>query len=138
VTLRIRRRAGALSRSTFALAMTIGLVACGAGGASGGPDTGIFGTVTTGPQCPVVSASSPCPDLPFSGKVSVSRLGQGVLTEAVVDAGGMYRIALEPGTYVVAPVLNPADAPPTSAPKTVLVRPGSFTRADLTVDTGIR
>lgn len=94
--------------------------------------------MTVGPQCPVVQAESPCPDTPFDGKVQVSQTGKGVVAEVQVDSHGAYRIALEPGTYEVMPVLAGGGGPPTATPMSVVVRQGVFTQADLSVDTGIR
>jgi len=128
-----------MRRSTFALVILVGLVACAKSSTpQGQPNSGVEGTVTVGPQCPVVLAESPCPDTPFEGKVQVSRAGKGVVAEMQVDASGAYRIALEPGTYVVEPVLSSSGGPPTAVPVTVVVRAGAFTQADLSVDTGIR
>jgi len=123
--------------STFALIVLAGFVAC-AKTPQVQPNSGVQGTVTVGPQCPVVHVESPCPNTPFDGKVQVSQSGKGVIADVQVDSGGRYRIALEPGTYEVMPVLAAGGGPPTATPLSVVVRSGAFTRADLTVDTGIR
>ena len=134
-----RGRRRQMRRSTFVLILLVGLLSCAKSSTPGGALTsGVQGTVTVGPHCPVVQAESPCPDTPFKGKVQVSQTGKGVLAEMQVDASGAYRIALEPGTYVVEPVLSSSGGPPTAVPVTVLVRAGAFTQADLSVDTGIR
>ncbi len=125
--------------SGIALVLLVSLVSCAKSSTPGGSLTsGIQGTVTVGPHCPVVQAESPCPDTPFGGKVRVSDAGGGVVAEVQVDPTGAYRIGLEPGTYVVEPVLDSSGGPPTATPATVLVQADAFTTADLSVDTGIR
>ena len=126
-----------MRRLAFVLVVVIGLGACAKTPPRGGPNSGIQGTVTVGPHCPVVQAESPCPDTPFAGKVEVSQ-GGGVIAQVQVDAQGSYRFALVPGTYVVEPLVGGNGGPPTATPQTVVVRDGAFTQADLTIDTGIR
>ncbi len=126
-----------MRRLAFALVVVIGLAGCAKTSPQGGANSGIQGTVTVGPQCPVVQAESPCPDTPFDGKVQVSQ-GGGVIAQVQVDAQGSYRIALVPGTYVVLPLVGGNGGPPTATPHTVVVHDGAFTQADLTIDTGIR
>ncbi|MEA2551536.1 MAG: hypothetical protein QOE25_1305 [Actinomycetota bacterium] len=132
---RTRRRARWIAAVGVALSA---LAACGTSVGPAGPDSGIVGTITVGPQCPVVQAESPCPDTPFDGKVQISLLGKGVIAEETVDATGSYRVPLDPGTYTIEPVPVGAGGFPAAAPKTVVVRTGAFTRVDITVDSGIR
>jgi hypothetical protein len=128
-----------MRRTTFALTLLLGLMACSNSSTpDAGLTSGVRGTVTVGPQCPVVRAESPCPDTPFDGKVRAMQGEDDVVAEVQVDAGGGYRIPLEPGTYVVMAVVPGDGALPTAAPTTVVVRTGAFTQADLSVDTGIR
>ena len=133
----LRRRI--MRRRAFAsILLLLGLAACAKSSSPGGGVTsGIEGSVTVGPQCPVVHVASPCPDTPFGGKVRVSQSGK-VIASVQVDADGAYRIPLQPGAYVVEPDLAGSGGLPSAMPKTVVVHPGAFTRANLTVDTGIR
>ena len=126
-----------MRRLAFALVVVIVIGACAKAAPQGGTNSGIQGTITVGPQCPVVQAESPCPDTPFDGKVQVSQAGSAI-AQVQVDAQGSYRIALVPGTYVVEPLVGGNGGPPTATPQTVVVRDGAFTQADLTIDTGIR
>ena len=126
-----------MRRLALVVVVVIGLGACAKAAPQGGTNSGIQGTVTVGPQCPVVQAESPCPDTPFDGKVQVSR-GGGVIAQVQVDAQGSYWIALVPGTYVVLPMVAGNGGLPRATPQTVVVRDGAFTQADLTIDTGIR
>jgi hypothetical protein len=128
-----------MRRPALALILLLGLAACAKTSTpDAGLASGVRGTVTVGPQCPVVRAGSPCPDTPFGGKVRVLRAGNDVVAEVQVDVAGAYRIPLEPGTYVLIPVVPGDGALPAAAPQTVVVRAGAFTQADLSVDTGIR
>ncbi|MEP7059914.1 MAG: carboxypeptidase-like regulatory domain-containing protein [Actinomycetota bacterium] len=113
------------------------LAACGTRVGPAGRDSGVTGTVTVGPRCPVVQAESPCPDTPFVGKVEITMVGKGTVADATLDAQGSYRVPLEPGTYTIQPVIA-GGGPPTAGPKTIVVRAGSFVTADITIDTGIR
>ena len=113
-------------------------LATGCGGGSAGDGTsGIEGTVTIGPQCPVEQAGSPCPDAPYVAAITVSSDGD-MVEEGRSDADGRYRITLAPGTYTV--VAGPLDGMgiATGAPVEVVVTDGSFARIDLSVDSGIR
>lgn len=128
-------------RRSAAIVLFAGLLsACGSagGGAPGAPDaSGIRGTVVAGPQCPVVTEESPCPDEPVDGAgIEVYRDGILVAT-GTSDDDGRFEIELEPGTYEVHPV-PPSDVGMFAKPVNVTVVDGSFARVELVVDTGIR
>jgi hypothetical protein len=113
------------------------LASCGGGSADGPPAvSGIRGTVTLGPQCAVVQAGSPCPDAPWNGSIRVTG-EDGTRLEAPTFDGGRFRIAVPPGTYVIAPVVA-GSGPPTAIPRTVEVPAEGYVEVALTVDTGIR
>lgn len=114
----------------------LALAACDGGGPEDLPspaDSGIRGTITAGPQCPVIQAGSPCPDAPWEGRVRIT--GDDVDIEVATFAPGRFRVALEPGTYRVQPEVA---GPGTAAPATVEVPGQGYARIALTVDTGIR
>ncbi len=120
------------------VAVAIALLAVvGAGCAGGAPRSGVQGVVTAGPQCPVEQLGSPCPDRPFVGIVRASALDGTVVAETETDDQGRFRVALDPGTYVLA-VVTDGGGPPTATPQPVQVEEGRFTRVTLRVDTGIR
>ena len=89
-----------------------------------------------GPQCPVAIAGSPCPDKPFPGTV-IATLVSGGSAQVKTDDQGKFRLALEPGTYVVSLVLS-STGPPTVKPVPVMVVQGQFAQVTVSVDTGIR
>jgi hypothetical protein len=81
-------------------------------------------------------AESPCPDKPYPGTVQATRTGGGS-SQVKTDDQGRFRLALEPGTYVVTLMLSNA-GPPTVRPVSVTVVQGQFAQITVSVDTGIR
>ena len=80
-------------RALLAVAMTLMLLACARSSSPSAPSTGIYGTVTAGPTCPVERADSPCPPRPWSGSVratdrngEVLRRGDGSARELLAGA----------------------------------------------------
>ncbi len=93
--------------------------------------------MTIGPACPVVTAESPCPDVPWTGTVKASTLDGSGAAEVTTEDDGSFQLNLAPGTYVVAPVIE-GGGPPSAEPAQVDVEVGAFTAVDLSVDSGIR
>jgi len=125
-----------VGKRSLALALLLGvLVACQAIRDRPPAGSGIRGRVLAGPACPVETEASPCPDLPWEGKVRAE--GEAGVFEARTDAEGAFVLPVPPGTYLVQAVV-PGDGPPTAKPETVRVEPGSFVEVTLRVDTGIR
>ncbi|TMK58114.1 MAG: carboxypeptidase regulatory-like domain-containing protein [Actinobacteria bacterium] len=121
-------------RRIAAAGLLLALIACGR---TSGPasSSGIFGTVTAGPTCPVERVGSPCPPAPWVGTVrATDDTGQG--TETQTDESGNYTLTLGPGRYEVVAVTD--GGPPTGQPVMIDVPAGPPIRLDLTVDTGIR
>jgi hypothetical protein len=105
------------------------------GAGSGG--SGIRGVVVSGPQCPVESAQSPCPDAPLAKtEVQVKRSGDLVAT-ATSDATGAFQVTLPPGTYSVEAVTDMGGIG-SARPVDVTVTEGAFAQVSVVVDTGIR
>ena len=119
------------------LLTVLALGACGEGGTAQQPTSGIRGSTAVGPQCPVMQANSPCPDLPFDGTIRVSTPGGDVVAEVHTDADGTFEVLVDPGSYVVAPVLDDG-GPSSAAPVSVEVTEGAFAQTAVTIDTGIR
>jgi hypothetical protein len=116
------------------------LTACATNGAGDSPspaDSGIRGTVLSGPSCPVVTAESPCPDRPWQGTVRATASDGSVAGEATTDQDGGFQLPLFPGSYVVAAV-TPDGGPPTAKPQRVTVTDHTYAHVQLTVDSGIR
>ena len=106
------------------------------------PDaTGVRGTVTAGPTCPVVTdpPDPSCADRPVAGAVLVFRDQAGVEVERVTSAAdGSFAVELAPGAYrlVAQPIEGLMGTP---APMDVGVEPGQpMTELTVSYDTGIR
>jgi hypothetical protein len=114
------------------------LVAC----ADQTPEPGVVtGHVIIRPLAPVGEGEptpTPWPDL-YEGRVILiyGPDGQEVVRRAEIDAEGIYREELAPGTYVVdIPPIGPTSA--AGLPKTIEVVSGETVRVDVVIDTGIR
>lgn len=122
-----------------ALAFSMVVAACARasdGGAPGG-GSGIQGVVVAGPQCPVETAESPCPDQPVpNAEVEVVHGGD-VVARATTDADGAFQIALSPGAYSVQAVVASGGVG-FAKPVDVTVRDGVFAQVSVVIDTGIR
>ncbi|MEK6191795.1 MAG: carboxypeptidase-like regulatory domain-containing protein [Chloroflexota bacterium] len=104
-------------------------------------DSGVSGTVTAGPTCPVVTdpPDPSCADRPVEGAVLVVTTLAGVeMGRTSSDAEGRFALILEPGTYRLEP--QPVEGlMGTAAPVEFTVDPGA-PALDLVIgyDTGIR
>jgi hypothetical protein len=116
------------------LGLCLTLPACGHPASGGGAS--IRGSVTSGPQCPVAVAGSPCPDQPWVGVIRVLTLEGARVGEVHTAADGTFAIDVEPGTYQVVAVTS--GGPGGARPEQVQVPPGAQARVHLQVDTGIR
>jgi hypothetical protein len=110
------------------------LASCARAGGSG--DSGIEGRVLLGPQCPVVTEASPCPDKPVAADVVAMRLDDREEFRARSGSDGRFRLALPPGDYEVQALVTTGAM--FAKPVNVTVSAGDFVRVDVPLDTGIR
>jgi hypothetical protein len=108
---------------------------CAASGGGGG-DTGIQGVVLAGPQCPVITEASPCPDVPLEADVVATDERGYVVARARSDARGRFRMVTPAGTYTVHVEGLPGIQ--FAKPVSVTVSDGRFASVTVSVDTGIR
>lgn len=107
-------------------------------------ESGVEGVVLAGPTCPVERIDSPCPDRPVSltlGFYTATHSTPAVpVATATSDAGGRFRLALPPGTYIVQRACGPQNCAqfPSVKPVMVEVQAGRFTNLTVNADTGIR
>jgi len=98
-------------------------------------DTGIDGTVTLGPTCPVERIDSPCPDRPYAARITIWRGGVQVAETRSGD-DGRFRIILPPGTYRV--VGETAGTFPRGSEVQAVVVVGQMAPVQIRYDSGIR
>jgi hypothetical protein len=113
----------------------VGLLAAAGAQATSTP-SGLRGTVTRGPISPVCVAEQPCSE-PAHNVTLVFLLGNHVAGRTVTDTAGRYRIRLAPARYQVSGTVQPRIGRALE-PDHARVFPGSFTRVDFSIDTGIR
>jgi hypothetical protein len=119
------------------LSMVAAACAKAANGTGSGSGSGIRGVVVAGPQCPVESAESPCPDEPVPNtELQVKRSGEVVATATSDDAGD-FTIELPPGAYSVEAVVDSGGIG-YAKPVDVTVTEGAFAQVSVVIDTGIR
>jgi len=109
-------------------------------GTSQANDSGISGTVTLGPTCPVQSypPQQGCGNQPYSTTLGIVTYGNSeyVSTTTTSDANGNFSIALPVGSYTISS--QNSNAYPRLSPQIVNVLPHQYTNVNLTFDTGIR
>lgn len=102
--------------------------------------TGIRGTASAGPTCPVerIPPDPACAPRPVVGALIVIRDASGAeIAQGTTGAGGSYFVEIAPGTYMVEP--QPAKGlMGTPGPLPVTVNDGFASTVDLDYDTGIR
>jgi hypothetical protein len=108
----------------------------GAGILPGG--TGIEGTVSAGPTCPVVSVNDPtCDDRPIAGATILVLDASGrEVARLHTDQAGHYAVTLPAGPYVVEP--QPAEGFLRTAEQVPVTVVDGYVTVDLAYDTGIR
>ena len=108
--------------------------------ATGVPDTGIRGSATAGPVCPVERnpPDPSCAPRPVTGATIVIRDGAGSqVAVAISSADGSYSVSLPPGAYVVDPQPVPGLLGAAAKADATVVA-WAFTEVPLEYDTGIR
>jgi hypothetical protein len=102
-------------------------------------DSGIRGTVTLSPVCPVerIPPNPNCAPKPYQTLVAVFRAGDAVHAIAFgrSDASGIFSFSLPPGDYVLG--AGESNLPRCDHPS-VTVLPGVYASVSVSCDTGIR
>ncbi len=101
--------------------------------------SGVGGTVTAGPTCPVVRpGASGCDDRPVAAAVLlVKDAGGSEVARFTTDASGLFRIALAPGSYTLEPQAV-AGILGNARPAPFTVEDAKLTLVAVSYDTGIR
>jgi hypothetical protein len=100
--------------------------------------SGLYGKVTRGPNAPVCTAGQPCYAAAPGITLTFTRNAK-IVAHIKTGPGGIYRIALPPGSYTV-DQLHAAKTmkPPAMKPLVVRVLAHHWKRQNFTIDTGIR
>lgn len=102
--------------------------------------SGIEGQSLIGPTCPAARAGFPaCNDRPYRVMVSVTTSGGVEVARFVTDAGGKFRVPLEPGWYSIRAVTaRRMTVVPEPVNDRIAVVAGQFTVLKLVFDSGRR
>jgi hypothetical protein len=102
-------------------------------------DSGIEGTVTLGPTCPVmrIPPDPLCADRPYQATIIVRKSSdQKQITSFVSDTDGRFKVVLMPGIYTLSSA-NTSRYPYMHTQEVVITK-GVFTDVTISFDTGIR
>ena len=99
-------------------------------------DSGIEGTVTIGPMCPVMQEDVPCPDQPYQATLTVLTTSGDKVTQFQANEQGRFHIELAPGDYVLYP--ESPNGLPFAADMPFTVDEHEFTQLQISYDSGIR
>ncbi len=129
-----------------AIALLVILAACHASSGPTDPQTSqphgrLSGLVKIGPNCPVESATQPCPTPPDAyalRKVLVYDEGRTKLLFTVdIDSQGLYVVDLLPAKYLI-DVKKVGIDRTGDVPTVVEIRANTVTKLDISIDTGLR
>ena len=101
--------------------------------------SGIRGTVLLGPTCPVMKdpPDPQCADRPFATDLVIATPdGSRTITTFRSDAAGSFKVALQPGSYIIRG--NISHTMPTCDTDTFVVKAGTYTEVAVSCDSGIR
>jgi len=123
---------------SLSLMSLVGMIATAVMTTAGARNSGIQGTVTLGPTCPVERPGMTCYK-PYAGTIDIFNESDRLVKTVHSSTDGKLRISLKPGTYTLKPQpRDPARPYPIGKPVTVTVKPGSYTTVNIEYDTGIR
>ena len=101
-------------------------------------NSGIQGTVSIGPTCPVEQIDSPCPDQPYAATIVIKDSDGAERARANSGDDGRFRVALPPGAYTLAPQSPDGAQLPYASEQPVEVLASEYTSVTIAYDSGIR
>ncbi len=96
-------------------------------------DSGVEGQVFIGP---VVQVGQECPDQPYQATLTVNNPNGRKIVQVQTDENGYFKIALEPGEYILHP--ESPNVMPYAPEQSFVVEAGKFAQITVTYDSGIR
>ena len=100
-----------------------------------GGTSGVAGTVTASPTCPVERIDDPCPPHPVSAPIDLQDAQAKTVASTTSAADGTYALSAPPGEYTLIVVTNVF---PRCPPTPVTIVSDHVTTADISCDSGIR
>lgn len=100
--------------------------------------SGIEGQVLLGPLSPKVSSENPVTDRPYKATLNILNLEREQIARIQTDKEGKFKLALEPGEYIISPVAPNPFNPPYPEEQQVTVKPNEYTSVVVRFDSGIR
>lgn len=110
-------------------------------------DSGIEGKVLLGPMSAVVNPDKPVADKPYKATINILNTSREQVTQFETEKDGRFKVALEPGEYIISPISPNAPQtpgslqipkPPYPEEQKVTVTPGEYAQIIVRYDTGIR
>jgi hypothetical protein len=110
-------------------------------------DSGIEGKVLLGPMSAVVNSDNAVPDKPYKATIKVLNPTREQITQFETEEDGRFKVALEPGEYIISPIAPNAPQtpgslqvpkPPYPEEQKVKVKPGEYAQIIVRYDTGLR
>lgn len=114
------------------------MAACADQRPAGQPQSGLVGRVIMFPTCPVETLSSPCPRKGVQTTVAIESADDGLARHVDTRSDGTFRVALEPGDYLLSAVPPPMAPDLVPRPASAKVEPGTFVRVTVVLDTRLR
>jgi hypothetical protein len=101
--------------------------------------SGVWGTVTLGPLCPVQREDQPCPDRSLAATIVLRDASGDEVGRATSGSDGRYQIAAPPGDYILDPQPLDGQQLPHAGPIEVTIEGGAYwALVDIAYDSGIR
>lgn len=122
----------------FLLLLLIFHLGCNKNTSNKQKNSGIEGQVLLSPTSPVVSSDKPRTDKPYKAKLKILNQDREEIFQTDTDDEGRFKIALEPGEYIISPVAPNLNRPPYPEEQKIIVKSNEFTKVTVLFDTGIR
>lgn len=114
------------------------MAACAEERPAGQPQSGLVGRVIMFPTCPVETLSSPCPRKGVQTTVTIESADGERIEQVQTGSDGTFRVALDPGDYLLSAVPPPMASDLVPRPASAKVLPETFVRVTVVLDTRLR